>query len=71
MSEDINDVNQFNNMLAFRREHDEYLRLTNYRDATIDDHEHKTTVLLGMYKIYNLINRRLVRAESTKRVSVE
>lgn len=59
-----NDLNQFNDQLVRMREHNEYLRLTNYRDDVINNHQHKQTVLLGMYKIMNLINRRLVRTSN-------
>lgn len=57
----MNDLNQFNESLVRMREHEEFLKLTNYRDDVINNHQHKQTVLLGMYKIMNLINRRLVR----------
>lgn len=59
-----NDLNQFNEQLVHMREHDHYLQLTNYRDNVINDHQHKQTVLLGYYKIMNLINRRLIRTSN-------
>lgn len=60
----MSDLNQFNESLVRMREHEHYLRLTNYRDSAINDHQHKQTVLLGYYKIMNLINRRLVRTSN-------
>lgn len=59
-----NNLEQFNDSLVRMREHELYLSLTNNRDAVINDHQRKTTLLLGYYKIMNLINRRLVRTNS-------
>ena len=68
-----NDLNQFSEEVNYYRNDSQslYLQLTNNRDAVINDQENKMTVLLGYYKIMNMINRRLVRAESAKRVSVK
>lgn len=61
-----NDLNQFNEEVNHYRNDSQslYLQLTNNRDATINNQGNKMTVLLGYYKIMNLINRRLVRTSS-------
>lgn len=58
-----NDLNQFNEEVEHYRNDSQslYLQLTNTRDTAINDQENKMTVLLGYYKIMNLVNRRLVR----------
>ena len=60
----MSDLNQFNESLVRMREHEQFLKLTNFRDGVINNHQHKQTVLLGYYKIMNLINRRLIRTSN-------
>jgi hypothetical protein len=64
-------IEQFN-LLQEKIYHDNLLlQLTNYRKLGNKHEQVKQTVLLGYYKINNLINRRLVKSAASKRLVIQ
>jgi hypothetical protein len=68
---DVQTLDQFN-LLNEQIYHDNLLlQLTNYRKLGNKHEQVKQSVLLGYYKINNLINRRLVREAASKRLVIQ
>lgn len=64
-------IEQFN-LLQEQIYHDNLLlQLTNYRPLSGKHEQKKQSVLMGFYKIHNLINRRLVREAASKRLVIQ
>jgi len=68
---EVDNLDQFN-LLNEQIYHDNLLlQLTNYRPLGGKHEQKKQSVLMGFYKIHNLINRRLVREAASKRLVIQ